>query len=226
VESWINAHRWLTAVGAIGALLIVGTVTGIVRTALVNWDFRLSRGPRAFRRQRGLTTRTDVAIPLSRIQAAIVATGLIRRRWGWHELRVQSLASDGKDEKDHQLVPFARLATIDPILAHTGMARPAEPLEWRVPPLLAQAVPGVILTLVALVVGLAGFAVGHWQGPAGFAVAGLLVLFTAVTLGKHRWAEDDSTLYIWRGWWSPRLTILPFANVQSADLADGPLAKA
>src|SRR3546814_4061943 len=82
---------------------------------LANWRFRLTREPRALRRTRGLTTRTDVALPVRRVQAAILVTGWLRKRFGWHELRLQSLARDGEKEKDHQVVPFGRLAEIDPV---------------------------------------------------------------------------------------------------------------
>src|SRR3546814_3869689 len=98
---------------------------------LANWGFRLTREPRALRRTRGLTTRTDVALPVRRVQAAILVTGWLRQRFGWHELRLQSLASDGEKEKDHQVVPFGRLAEIDPVLAEIGMARPPAGQPWQ-----------------------------------------------------------------------------------------------
>jgi putative membrane protein len=225
VGSWVDAHRWVAGLGAVAALLFVGFATGIVRTALTNWNFLLTLGPRAFRRVRGLTTRTDVAIPLARIQAAVVATGIIRRRWGWHELRVQSLASDSKEEKDHQLVPFAQLEDVDAVLAPTGLARPTDGLDWHVPPLVAQALPGLIMAAIAGLVGVVGLGLGQWQGAAALAVAGLLIVAAVLAAGKHRWADDGRTLYIWRGFWRPRLTILPFANVQSADVRDGPVLR-
>lgn len=225
VESWIYAHRWVSGLAAVAALLFVGVATGVVRTALANWNFMLSLGPRAFRRVRGLTTRTDVAIPLARIQAAVVATGLIRRRWGWHELRVQSLASDGKDDKDHQLLPFATLAEIDPVLGITGLTRPDDALDWQRPPLAYQCLGAVMIAVVLVAGGLIAVLLGHWQGAVPIALAALLLAGTALDARHHRWADDGAVLYIWRGWWSPRLTILPFANVQSADLADGPLLR-
>ncbi len=225
VDSWVDAHRWVAGFGAVAALLLVGFATGIVRTTVTNWDFRLSLGPRAFRRQRGLTTRTDVAIPLARIQAAIVATGFIRCRWGWHELRVQSLASDGQEERDHQLVPFAQLADIDAVLAPTGLSRPPEGLEWHVPPIMAQAWGGLLFAALASIGGAGALALGHWPGVAGLVLGGAALAVTAINIGKHRWADDGAVLYIWRGWFLPRLTILPFAHVQSADVQTGPVLR-
>jgi putative membrane protein len=238
VESWVTAHLWATGFLALGGLLLVGFGTGLVRTALVNWNFLLSLGPRALRRVRGLTTRTDVAVPLARVQAAVVATGIIRRRWGWHELRVQSLASDGKDEKDHQLIPFGQLDDIDAVLRPIGMARPDTGLAWHNPSLWAQALGALVLAAVLALAGATTLVVafsrdagdvieaGRWTGPALLIAAGLLAIAAVLAAGRHRWAEGGGFLYIWKGWWSPRLTILPFANVQSADLADGPILRA
>ncbi len=227
VGSWIQAHQWVAAGGAIIALLLVGFASGVVRTVLVNWNFLLTLGPRAFRRVRGLTTRTDVAIPLARVQAAVVATGLIRRRWGWHELRLQSLASDGGEEKDHQLVPFGQLDDIDRVLAPVRLARPAGDAgaDAVQVPVLAQAAGMLAIAALLAVVGLVAVLLGLWQGAGPLVVALVLATGAWVSAKHHRWADDGRVLYIWRGWWSPRLTILPFANVQSADLADGPLLR-
>jgi putative membrane protein len=225
VDSWINAHRWVAAIGALATLLFVGFATGVVRTVLTNWNFRLSLGPRAFRRVRGLTTRTDVAIPLARVQAAIVATGLIRRHWGWHELRLQSLASDGAEEKDHQIIPFAQLDDIDTALAPVRLARADAVLEWHRPPLAAQMLGGFIAATSFGTAGVAASALGQWQGPVLLGAAALIAISALLSARAHCWAERDGILYIWRGWWNPRLTILPFANVQSADLADGPVLR-
>ena len=225
VDDWVAAHQWVAGVGAIIALLFVGFATGVVRTVLVNWNFLLTLGPRAFRRVRGLTTRTDVAIPLARVQAAVVATGLVRKRWGWHELRLQSLASDGGEEKDHQLVPFGQLEDIDRVLAPVRLARPDAAAAPMQVPVLAQAAGVLMVAAVLTLGGLAAVLLGLWQGAMPLVVALFLAVTAWLSAKRHRWADDGRVLYIWRGWWSPRVTILPFANVQSADLADGPLLR-
>lgn len=225
VGDWIQAHQWVAGIGAIIALLFVGFATGVVRTVLVNWNFLLTLGPRAFRRVRGLTTRTDVAIPLARVQAAVVASGIIRQRWGWHELRLQSLASDGGEEKDHQLVPFGQLADIDRVLAPVRLARPSGDMDAVQVPVLAQAAGMLMVAALLATGGLVAVLLGLWQGAGPLLVAAVMVVGALLPAVRHRWAYDGRVLYIWRGWWSPRLTILPFANVQSADLADGPLLR-
>ncbi|WP_260583937.1 PH domain-containing protein [Sphingopyxis sp. PET50] len=123
LDRWVVAHRWIAGIGGVVSLLLIGFASGIATMIFANWNFRLTREPRALRRTRGLTTRTDVAIPVRRVQAAILVTGWFRKRFGWHELRLQSLASDGGKEKDHQVVPFAQLAEIDPVLAEIAIPR-------------------------------------------------------------------------------------------------------
>lgn len=225
VLAWADANRWLVGTGLTLTLLLVGVVTGLVRTTLTNWDFRLSLGPRAFRRTRGLTTRTDVAITLSRIQAAIVTTGIIRRRWGWHALWLQSLASDSAAGSSHQVIPFATLQDIDQILAITGTPRPPETVAWHVPPFLAQAASSLSFAMASGTAGLIAASLGYWEGTAGMVLAAVIIALTPRLARTHRWAEDGSRLYIWRGWLSPRLTIIPFTSVQSADLRQGPLLR-
>jgi len=47
--------------------LVVGMLSGIVRTFLRDWDFRLERTSKGFRRRRGMFTRTDVVMPVHRV---------------------------------------------------------------------------------------------------------------------------------------------------------------
>ena len=81
--------------------------------------FRLDRTETGFRRRRGLLTLTDVTIPAKRVQAAILANGPIRRRFGWWVLKLQSLAQDG-GKGDHVVAPLAREEEAAEILASFG----------------------------------------------------------------------------------------------------------
>src|SRR5690606_31297754 len=93
---------------ALGALALLGLATGLLRTVLRDWGFRLEETPKGLRRRRGLLTRTDVVMPIHRVQALEVSTGIVRRRFGWYRLRVVSLAQDAK-AGNHVVVPFARM---------------------------------------------------------------------------------------------------------------------
>jgi putative membrane protein len=237
LEAWVEAHRWLTVVGGALALALLGMLTGVARTVLRDWDFTLERTASGFRRQRGLTTRTDVAIPINRVQAALIESGWIRRRFGWYALKVQSLASDGKNEPDHLLLPFATLPEIDGLLAELGLDRAG--LEeradgWR------GVHPAVILgsTIVGAAMVIGAIVMPHyisWFDEFGVAQtatrvaillsAMLLLIGSYVGWRRQRWRYVAARLHLATGFFSPRHLILPARNVQSADIGIGPLLR-
>lgn len=217
LDQWLLAHRWIAGVGAALSLLLIGFASGIATMVFANWNFRLTREPRTLRRTRGLTTRTDVAVPVKRVQAAILVTGWFRQRFGWHELRLQSLASDGEKERDHQVVPFAKLGEIDPVLAEVAIRRPDAAQSWQHSHRIV-ALGGLIGAVCATTGGLVAVSLGQpfgWFGP----VAGLLIGAGSLFGARfHRWADLGEQVAIRRGAWKPKLTLLPHASVQSVDL--------
>jgi len=218
LDRWVVAHRWVAGVGAAISLLFIGFASGIAMTFLANWDFRLTREPRALRRTRGLTTRTDVALPVRRVQAAIIVTGWLRRRFGWHELRLQSLASDGEKEKDHQVVPFGRLDEIDPVLAEIGIARPGADRPWAHSHRIV-ALGGFVGAGATALGGLVAIALGQLTGWIPLAIAPLIAAGAWISAHFHGWTEVEEMVAIRSGWIKPKTTLLPFASVQSVDLA-------
>jgi putative membrane protein len=217
LDQWLLAHRWVAGIGAALSLLLIGFASGIAMMVFANWDFRLTREPRALRRTRGLTTRTDVAVPVRRVQAAILITGWFRRRFGWHELRLQSLASDGEKERDHQVVPFGQLVEIDPVLDEIAIARPGADATWQRSHRIV-ALGGLIGAVGAATGGLVAVSFGQplgWLGP----VAGLLIGAGSLFGARfHRWTDLGEQVAIRRGIWKPKTTLLPHASVQSIDL--------
>ena len=217
LDQWLLAHRWIAGIGAALSLLLIGFASGIATMFFANWNFRLTREPRALRRTRGLTTRTDVALPVRRVQAAILVTGWFRRRFGWHELRLQSLASDGEKERDHQVVPFGKLAEIDPVLGEIAIARPGAEAAWQHSHRIV-ALGGLIGAVGASAGGIVAVSFGQplgWLGP----VAGLLIGAGSLFGARfHRWTDLGEQVAIRRGIWKPKTTLLPHASVQSIDL--------
>ena len=217
VDEWLLAHRWVAGVGAAISLLSIGFASGVVMMIFANWGFRLVREPRTLRRTRGLTTRTDVAIPVRRVQAAILVTGWLRRRFGWHELRLQSLASDGGKEQDHQVVPFGQLSEIDPVLTEIAIVRPGAAQAW-------QQSHGVVAAgvycgaTICAIAGSTALSLGQPVGWVALIAAPLLALGGFVGARRHRWTELPAMVAIGRGFWKPKTTLLPFASVQSVDL--------
>lgn len=217
LDQWLLAHRWIAGVGAALSLLLIGFASGIATMIFANWDFRLTREPRALRRTRGLTTRTDVAVPVKRVQAAILVTGWFRQRFGWHELRLQSLASDGGKERDHQVVPFAQLPAIDPVLAEVVIRRPDAGQSWQHSHRIVALGP-IMGALCATIGGGVALYLGNDVGWLALVAAPLIALIAFWAARYHRWADLGEQVAIRRGWWKPKMTLLPHASVQSVDL--------
>ena len=217
LDQWVIAHRWIAGVGAGISLLFIGFVSGIATMFFANWDFRLTREPRTLRRTRGLTTRTDVAVPVKRVQAAILVTGWFRRRFGWHELRLQSLASDGEKERDHQVVPFAQLDAIDPVLAEVAIRRPDAGQAWQHSHRIVALGP-IVGAVCATIGGGVALWLGNEVGWLALVAAPLIALIALWAARFHRWADLGEQVAIRRGAWKPKMTLLPHASVQSVDL--------
>ncbi|MBO9695338.1 MAG: PH domain-containing protein [Sphingopyxis sp.] len=217
LDQWLLAHRWIAGVGAALSLLLIGFASGIATMFFANWDFRLTREPRALRRTRGLTTRTDVAVPVKRVQAAILVTGWFRQRFGWHELRLQSLASDGEKERDHQVVPFAKLGEIDPVLSEVAIRRPDAGQAWQHSHRIVALGP-ITGAVCATIGGGVALYLGNEVGGLGLVAAPLIALIAFWAARFHRWADLGEQVAIRRGAWKPKMTLLPHASVQSVDL--------
>ncbi len=162
VRHWGFAAQLFGALLAMATLLVLGVVTGVVRTVLRDYDFRLERTDRGFRRRRGLLNRTDVVMPVHRVQAGILSTGLVRRWFGWHSLKFVSLASDAKSAS-HDVVPFAQRAEIAPVAREAQIALPGPDTPWHRPSPRPWADSFAFFGAVLIAAGL-GMAVGGVSG--------------------------------------------------------------
>ncbi len=228
IDGISTSARIIGAVFALLALVALGFATGVVRTVLKEYGFRLDRTERGFRRRRGLLTKTDVVMPVNRVQAANIVTGPIRKRRGWHALKFVSLAQDSKEESDYMAAPLAKLDEIWPIMAETGIMPPSADTEFQrghfrwwvkdfaivIPIVLAAMAAVVIFTEISFATSLLLFFIPL-----------ILLLASALQWRKFGYGEDASRLYVRQGWWQQQLTILPQVRVQSVEIAQGPLAR-
>ena len=213
----IMAHRIGAAIAGSIVLILLGIGTGLVRTLLREHRFRLDRTEAGFRRRRGLFTLTDVSIPVRRVQAAILASGPVRRNFGWWELKLQSLAHDG-GKGDHVVAPLASEAESAEILASLGW--PIAPASaWRpiarayVTSFIGILIPASLATVIAIPL----------LGPVGLlwlAGAGLAIAMRWLDWKHARYALDQDSLFVERGWWRHRRNILPRAKIQSVDITE------
>ena len=218
IADYILAHRIAAAIAGAALLVLIGLATGIIRTLLREYGFRLDRTEVGLRRRRGLFTRTDVTLPARRSQAAIVGTGPLREAFGWRELKLQSLASDEGGKGDHVLAPLAREEQVGVILAALGWRPLSGAVAWH------RVSPAYVWTLM---VGLSPLlliaAVATLQLPSyALAIVALIGLVVVRWRGWRRtlYALDGDRLLIRAGWWRRRTVILPLARIQSIDLTE------
>jgi putative membrane protein len=212
------AHQIAAFIGGSLLLILLGIGTGLVRTTLREHGFRLDRTEAGFRRRRGLLTLTDVSIPAKRVQAAILANGPIRQRFGWWELKLQSLAQDG-GKGDHVIAPLARPGEASAILGSLHWPIAPDGAAWRpvsrayVTSLFGVLAPAALLTIAAL----------PFLGPIALlwlAGAGLAIGVRWFDWKRTRYALGAGSLFIETGWWRHRRSIVPLRKIQSVDLAE------
>ncbi len=214
------------AIGALVSLIAIGMGSGIIRTFIREYGFRLDRvdrGQPGFRRRRGLFTLTDMVMPIHRVQAAILRTGPIRQRFGWYHLKFQSLASDGSGESDHSAAPCAQMEEVDPILDETDITNVPLGLEFhRVDPALwwRDAI------IISVILGGVSVGLGLFVQPAFYALILLAIpIIAAMVLNwrHHKYALTAEQLFVHAGWWRRKLTILPIRKIQTVDVGQSPL---
>jgi putative membrane protein len=235
-QGWIESQQgWVSGLGAmaqvvsaiagLAALLVIGFATGLVRTFLRDWGFALEKTARGFRRRRGLFTKTDVVMPVHRVQALVLGTGWLRYRFGWHDLKFVSLAKDA-GSSSHVVAPFAQMEEIDPIIRAANFTPPSGDLDWRHASrnyrFDSAAIEGGFFALLAIPV--AAFA------PAPFVLIPLTLaaFFAAANLYAwqfHRHALSRTQLFGRRGLLSPSTKIASRVKLHSVEIAQGPIAQ-
>ncbi len=226
VNGLSSSAQMAGAAAALVSLIAVGLGSGIIRTFIREYGFRLDRvdrGQPGFRRQRGLFTLTDMVMPIHRVQAAILKTGPVRQRFGWYHLKFQSLAGDGSGESDHSAAPCAQMVEVEPILAETNIANVTADLEFsRVNPALWWR-DAVLLTLLlsAVSIGLGQVVHSGFYGLILLAVPIVAVQFLGWR--HHQYALTQTQLFVRAGWWRRKLTILPVRKIQTVDISQSPL---
>lgn len=213
------------AIAGLFGLVVIGFGTGVARTLLRDWGFTLTRSPRGFRRQRGLLTRTDVVMPVHRVQGLAIGTGLVRYRFGWHALSFVSLAQDAESES-HVVAPFARLEELAPIVAAAGFALPDDGTQWQRASKRHRndrAVLGSALFVAAAVAAAAFAPPGVFLIPLGMALVALGANLYAWQF--RRFALGDTQIFSTTGLMSPTSRIATRLKLHSVEIAQGPLAR-
>ena len=224
VADYVANHRAVAAVAGIAVLLLAGLLTGLVRTLLREYRFRLDRTGTGLRRRRGLLTLTDVTLPLRRVQAALIHTGPVRERFGWRELKLQSLARDEEAKSgDHVVAPLATPNELRPILEELGWAAALDEQDWH--PIDRAYVTSFALVFAPVLLLALGSVLLSPGGLIGVAAICLLIGNRWLAWRRTRYALDGERLLVRRGWWRRSTLILPLRSIQSIDLAENALGR-
>jgi putative membrane protein len=169
-----------------------------------------------------LLTRTDVVMPVHRVQALVIGTGLLRYRFGWHGLSFVSLAQDDKNES-HVVVPFAKMDEIAPVVAAAGFHLPDAATGWQ------KASKRYLIDRAALSAsGLLALAVGAATFGVAFIPIGLAVMVAGANLYAwefRRHALDNSQIFATTGLMSPTSRIATRLRLHSVEIAQGLLGQ-
>jgi putative membrane protein len=226
---------WLAGLGYVGqafgallgviGLLVVGSATGLVRTYLRDWQFKLEQSPRGFRRRRGLLTKTDVVMPAHRVQAIKIGTGILKYRFGWHSMNFVSLAQDS-GSSNHTVVPFGKMEELLPVMRAANFAPPIESLDWH---RASQRYRTDSVVLGSLFFLLLASPVAIWLHPAlaliPLALAGVAAFANYYAWRFHRHSIDASQLFASRGLFAPRMQIASQVKLHSVEISQGPIAQ-
>jgi putative membrane protein len=216
-----RAVRGFTLGAAIAVLMVavlLGVVTGVLRTLSRDFGFRLVAEGARLRRERGLFTRSEIVLPKNRIQLALVQTGPIRRAMGFAELFVQTLSAGKQGGGQQSVAPLARREEIDRILEEARrleMPDPAalHPVSSR--HIVRSAVRDALLPLIA-VLSASAF---RWEALLLLPVIPLLLGAAFLRRRFHRYALADGILFVQDGLWRQRHWILPVRNSQAVSLS-------
>jgi putative membrane protein len=213
------------AVAGLIGLLAIGFATGIVRTALRDWGFTLTRSARGFRRQRGLLTRSDVVMPAHRVQGLVIGTGVLRYRFGWHSLSFTSLAQDAEGES-HVVAPFATMAEVDRIASVAGFRLPDQGTPWQRASKAHRdlnAIRDAAIFVIATIPTAIFAPFGLFLIPLGLAVIAVGVNLYAWEFRRH--AVDEAQVYASHGFLSPTQEIATRLKLHSVEIQQGPIAR-
>lgn len=211
-----------TALMILVLLLLLGVVSGVLRTFARDHNFRLTAGPAGLRRRRGLFTLSEVLIPARRTEAARIDTGLLSGWLGWQSLAFQTLGADPKEGGVQVAAPFARPEEVATILRAAGFPQPPPGRLIR-PPARALVRRCGSWLLMAAALGAAGaiWEEAWWAMPAPLLVA--VLGFVSWRRAGHLLGQE--ALCISGGILTRRLWIIPYEKLQTLSTRRTPLER-
>lgn len=223
-EDAVRGFTLGAGVAVLMVALLLGVVTGIVRTLSRDFGFRLTAEGARLRRERGLFTRSEVVLPKNRIQLAMIASGPIRRAFGFAELFFQTLSAGKGGGGQQSVAPFARDDEVARVLdegRRLPLPDPAalEKVSSRhiARAAVRDALPPLLLILGASLLRLEALFL--------LPFVPFMLVVAIVSRRFHLYALAGGTLFVRAGVWRQRLWIVPVRNTQAVRFSRSPLQR-
>jgi len=206
-----QASPWLLGVVTIFLAALLGWVTGVVVNLNKYHGFRLWLEDDKLHRRHGLLTISEGTTPLHKVQALIVRSNPLMRRFGWYRLELQTMGYDVEQQGYQVAVPFAKEAEILALAPHIR--------RFAIPDALTPVSP-IMVRRTFVRYGLALGAVlapsAYYWRPAlwGLALLPLLLYLAVRQYRNHGYALQDGILYIRRGVFQQYVWIVPVDKLQ------------
>ncbi len=209
--------------GLVALAVVLGVLSGLARTVVRDFGFRLTSAEGRLRRVAGLVRRSETVVAIRRIQLGLVRRGGLTGAFGWGALAVQTLGGSNDASGRQRLAPFARREEIAALMAEAGL--PAferlalRPVSWRHVP--RAMVHHVLLPALAL-----GAAVFFF--PPAWPILFLLpFLLGGALLGRrfHRYGLLPESFQVARGVLAQQDWVVPYGRIQTVTVRQGPLQR-
>lgn len=205
--------------GTIFIAVLFAWLSGIAVNLNRYYGFSLSAEGDKLHHKQGLLSRHTGTIPLRKVQAFIIRTNPLMRRFGWYRLEVQTMGFDVKERGHKVAVPFGRmedvLRTANRI--QKGLPNP-DPLGIRQPdlqPVSKLTIRRAFVRYSVVITVLAGGLWYLWTPGAWLLTLLPLALVAAILRYRHMgWGEDEKWLYIRRGVIRQHTWLLPVERTQ------------
>lgn len=207
----VRDHPWTAAVIGITSAALLSWLSGIAVNVNKFHRFRLWLDGDKLSKRAGLLTISERSIPRRRIQAVILGSNPLMKRFDWWIARVQTIGHDISSQGHAVLAPFARWDEVGALRPHLTDAEIPESFQHVSSRRIGRL---SIRYLLALAVA-AGVLSTIWTRWWLVLLAGPVLILVAVLQWRaHGFAIGERGLAVRRGLVKKRIWILPYSKMQ------------
>lgn len=214
LEPYANFARsspWLVGFFVLLFTLLLGWLSGVALSLQKYYGFRLWLNGDKLQKRHGLLTVSEGTIPLAKVQALVLRSNPLMRRFGWYRLELQTMGNNPQQQGHQMAIPFAQQDTILTLAPHIRPFELPEAFTSVSKLTIRRAFLRYSIVLLALVLPIASV----WKAALwGLFLIPLLLYLALLQYQNHGYALDGDMLYIRRGVWSQYLWVVPADKFQ------------